>query len=98
MFGFHRPDRTHLHLFFFFILADYDASVADAQKKKTTYKVTSFPGYKGKEEEEKLKKQEKKKEEEENVGEEETAQGNDSVQVNSPEQEASIAEAKPVGE
>nr|XP_019560454.2 RNA polymerase II degradation factor 1-like isoform X2 [Aedes albopictus] len=81
----------------FLFNTDYDASVADAQKKKTSYKVTSFPGYKGKEEEEKLKKQEKKKEEEENVGEEETAQGNDSVQVNSPEQEASIAEAKPVG-
>ncbi|XP_062553425.1 uncharacterized protein LOC134218444 isoform X1 [Armigeres subalbatus] len=81
----------------FLFNSDYDQSASDAQKKKTTYKITSFPGYKGKEEEDKLKHQQKKKEEEENVGEEDAAQGSDSVQVNSPEQEASIAEAKPVG-
>ncbi|XP_058459645.1 putative mediator of RNA polymerase II transcription subunit 12 isoform X1 [Malaya genurostris] len=74
---------------------DQSQSAADAQKKKTTYKITSFPGYKGKEEEQ----HHKKKEEEENVGEEDgsASQSDDSVQVNSPEKEASIAEAKPVG-
>lgn len=87
------------------ILAEYDQQNAqsDAQKKKTTsYKVTSFPGFKGKEEEkpQPTTAHHKKKEEEENVGEEDSvsAQADDSVQVNSPEKEASIAEAKPVGE
>uniref|UniRef100_A0A182YNT3 DUF4774 domain-containing protein n=1 Tax=Anopheles stephensi TaxID=30069 RepID=A0A182YNT3_ANOST len=64
-------------------------SAADPQKKKTSSnKITSFPGYKGKEEN-------KKKEEEENVGED-TSSG-DSVQVDTQEKESSIAEAKPVG-
>ncbi|XP_049298534.1 uncharacterized protein LOC125771680 isoform X2 [Anopheles funestus] len=62
-------------------------SSGDAQKKKTSgNKITSFPGYKGKEDS-------KKKEEEENVGED----SGDSVQVETQEKESSIAEAKPVG-
>ncbi|XP_055624547.1 uncharacterized protein LOC129767556 isoform X1 [Toxorhynchites rutilus septentrionalis] len=90
--------------------SEYDQpQSADAQKKKTTYKITSFPGFKGKDGEkvEKVEKgekgerhpQTKRKEEEENVGEEDASSGQseDSVQVNSPEKEASIAEAKPVG-
>ncbi|XP_055527047.1 uncharacterized protein LOC129719681 [Wyeomyia smithii] len=67
------------------------------QKKKNTHKITNFPGYKGKEEEQ----SHKKKEEEDNVGEEDgnsnSQNDSDSVQVHSPEKEASIAEAKPVG-
>ncbi|XP_055603859.1 uncharacterized protein LOC129752090 [Uranotaenia lowii] len=78
---------------------EYDQSPAEkGDKKKTTYKITSFPGFKGKESEDKIT---KKKEEEENVGEEEgatsTSGDSDSVQVHSPEKENSIAEAKPVG-
>uniref|UniRef100_A0A182NZT6 DUF4774 domain-containing protein n=1 Tax=Anopheles epiroticus TaxID=199890 RepID=A0A182NZT6_9DIPT len=64
-------------------------SSGDPQKKKvSSNKITSFPGYKGKEEV-------KKKEEEENVGED--SSGGDSVQVETQEKESSIAEAKPVG-
>ncbi|XP_053686856.1 uncharacterized protein LOC128736400 [Sabethes cyaneus] len=81
-------------------LFDSQFDQSDAQKKKaspTTHKVTTFPGYKGKDEES----HHKKKEEEENVGEDDSSSNSqndsDSVQVNSPEKEASIAEAKPVG-
>uniref|UniRef100_A0A182M571 DUF4774 domain-containing protein n=1 Tax=Anopheles culicifacies TaxID=139723 RepID=A0A182M571_9DIPT len=64
-------------------------SAGDAQKKKPSGgKITSFPGYKGKEEN-------KKKEEEENVGEDSSS--GDTVQVETQEKESSIAEAKPVG-
>ncbi|XP_050094133.1 uncharacterized protein LOC126576874 [Anopheles aquasalis] len=66
-----------------------------SEKKKTTSssssKLTSFPGYKGKDDKDK-----KKKEEEENVGEDGSG-GGDSVQVETQEKESSIAEAKPVG-
>uniref|UniRef100_A0A182NIZ0 DUF4774 domain-containing protein n=1 Tax=Anopheles dirus TaxID=7168 RepID=A0A182NIZ0_9DIPT len=68
---------------------DNTASSGEAQKKKpSSSKITSFPGYKGKEDN-------KKKEEEENVGED--GSGGDSVQVETQEKESSIAEAKPVG-
>ncbi|XP_035789536.1 RNA polymerase II degradation factor 1-like isoform X2 [Anopheles albimanus] len=71
------------------------ASSSGSEKKKgsgsSTSKLTSFPGYKGKEDKDK-----KKKEEEENVGEEGSG-GGDSVQVETQEKESSIAEAKPVG-
>uniref|UniRef100_A0A9I3BE95 DUF4774 domain-containing protein n=1 Tax=Anopheles coluzzii TaxID=1518534 RepID=A0A9I3BE95_ANOCL len=65
------------------------APSGEPQKKKvSSSKITSFPGYKGKEEN-------KKKEEEENVGEDSSS--GDSVQVETQEKESSIAEAKPVG-
>ncbi|XP_053675834.1 uncharacterized protein LOC128726074 [Anopheles nili] len=73
------------------LTANYEtASTGDPQKKKVSSgsKLTSFPGYKGKEDN-------KKKEEEENVGED--GSGGDSVQVDTQEKESSIAEAKPVG-
>uniref|UniRef100_A0A182QUF5 DUF4774 domain-containing protein n=1 Tax=Anopheles farauti TaxID=69004 RepID=A0A182QUF5_9DIPT len=73
------------------LTANYEtpATSAEAQKKKPSGgKITSFPGYKGKEDN-------KKKEEEENVGED--GSGGDSVQVDTQEKESSIAEAKPVG-
>ncbi|XP_050073978.1 uncharacterized protein LOC126561715 [Anopheles maculipalpis] len=72
------------------LTANYETSSAsDPQKKKTSSsKITSFPGYKGKEEN-------KKKEEEESVGEDNSS--GDSVQVDTQEKESSIAEAKPVG-
>ncbi|XP_058836330.1 putative mediator of RNA polymerase II transcription subunit 12 [Topomyia yanbarensis] len=90
-----QQDDDHDAIKFLFDSQFDQSQSADAQKKKTTYKITSFPGFKGKEEEQ----HHKKKEEEENVGEEEgsATQHDDSVQVNSPEKEASIAEAKPVG-
>ncbi|XP_052860902.1 uncharacterized protein LOC128267968 [Anopheles cruzii] len=74
--------------------ANYETAssgVGEGQKKKASggSKVTSFPGFKGKEDK-------KKKEEEENVGEEGSG-GGDSVQVETHEKESSIAEAKPVG-
>lgn len=71
--------------------ANYEtAPSGEPQKKKvSSSKITSFPGYKGKEEN-------KKKEEEENVGEDSSS--GDSVQVETQEKESSIAEAKPVGE
>uniref|UniRef100_A0A182JVF5 DUF4774 domain-containing protein n=1 Tax=Anopheles christyi TaxID=43041 RepID=A0A182JVF5_9DIPT len=64
------------------------ASEPQTKKKISGNKITSFPGYKGKEEV-------KKKEEEENVGEDNSS--GDSVQVETQEKESSIAEAKPVG-
>ncbi|XP_053663640.1 uncharacterized protein LOC128712792 [Anopheles marshallii] len=72
------------------LTANYETtSSGDSQKKKVSgSKITSFPGYKGKEEN-------KKKEEEENVGEDSSS--GDSVQVETQEKESSIAEAKPVG-